>query len=106
MDRDLELRGQDGRELERDRGCSLEYISADVQRVWELWCTYLEEVSSLTTRGRAERSDRAERAPKVDVGQQRTRGQQQGGSLRESRRIPIHLIMDAILYGQDQTFTR
>lgn len=47
---------------------------------------YLEQVSSLTTGGRAERSYWAERAPEVDVGEQRTGGQQQGGSLRESRR--------------------
>lgn len=61
-------------------------------------CAYLEQVSSLPTGGRAERSYWAERAPEVDVGEQRTGGQQQGGSLRESRRTLIHLFMEDILY--------
>lgn len=42
----------------------------------------LEQVSSLAPCGRAERSDRTERAPEVNVGQQRTWSQQQSGCLR------------------------
>lgn len=62
-------------------------------------CAYLEQVSSLTTCGRAERSYWAESAPEVDVGQQRTGGQQQGGSLTKRRRVrarvgPIHSFME------------
>lgn len=71
-------------------------------------CAYLEQVGSLATCGRAERSYWAERAPEVDVGEQRTGGQQQGGSLREGRRTQIHLFMEetgqTVLYKLDHYF--
>lgn len=45
--------------------------------------TNLEQVASLAPCGRAQGSHRTERAPEVNVGQQRTWGQQQGGCLRK-----------------------
>lgn len=78
----------DGNWNEAERSVRVRPIDADARgyrKVRVLRCTDLKQVRSLAARGRAEGSDRTERAPEVDVGQQRAGSQQHSGSLRSKR---------------------